>query len=334
MKTIQELEKAPWKFDFHLALRRLDRAYPDRPSTGSAPSPGEEPVRLGQDPSLAFAPSAIQAFQSPREGRPGRMRVAFLGLFGTQGPLPLHYTEHARDQLRGAGDRTFAAFVDLFHHRLLAFFQRAWAQSQPAVGQDRPAANPFVRYLGSLGGFGFESMRGRDPIPQHAKVQFVAYLAGGARNAEGLEAIVRGYFAVPVQVEEFIGEWLEIPSEYRWQLGRRRELSALGETTVVGARSFQRSQKFRVALGPLSPAEFESFLPGSSRLRALAALVRMYVGDELGWDVRLRHESARRQQLRLGGGSRLGYNGWLGANYRAGVGSEDLLVPAPPRPVA
>lgn len=334
MTAIDELEKAPWEFDFHLALRRLDRAYPDRPSIGSAQSPGEEPVRLGQDPSLAFAPAPIQAFQSPRGGSPGRMRLAFLGLFGTQGPLPLHYTEHARDQLRGAGDRTFAAFVDLFHHRLLAFFQRAWAQSQPAVGQDRPGSNPFVRYLGSLCGFGFESMLERDPIPQHAKVQFVAHLAGGARNAEGLEAILQGYFSVPVQVEEFVSEWLEIPGEYRWQLGRGRALSALGESTVVGARSFQRSQKFRVAMGPLSPADFQSFLPGTARLKTLAALIRIYVGDELEWDVRLRHQSELRQQLRLGSGSRLGYNCWLGANYRVGVGVEDLVIPAPPRPLA
>jgi type VI secretion system protein ImpH len=332
--SIDDLERAPWEFDFHLALRRLDRAYPDRPRTGTALSPGEEPVRLGQDPSLSFAPAAIQAFQPPRDGSPGRMRLAFLGLFGTQGPLPLHYTEHARDQLRGAGDRTFAAFVDLFHHRMLAFFQRAWSQSQPAVGQDRPGSNAFVRYLGSLCGFGFESMRDRGPIPQRAKIQFVAHLAGSARNAEGLEAILHAYFSVPVRVEEFVGEWLEIPRDYRWQLGRGRALSSLGQTTVVGGRSFQRSQKFRVALGPLSPSEFQSFLPGTSRLGALAALVKMYVGDELAWDVRLRHESERRQQLRLGHGSRLGYNCWLGASYRAGVGVEDLVVPAPARPVA
>ena len=146
---------------------------------------------------------------------------------------------------------------------------------------------------------------------------------------DGLEAILRCYFAVPVRVEQFIGEWLEIPSEYRWQLGRGRALSALGETTVVGARSFQRSQKFRVALGPLSPADFQSFLPGTSRQRALAELIRMYVGDELAWDVRLRHESEQRPQLRLGRGSRVSYSAWLGANCRAGIGVEDLVLPAP-----
>jgi type VI secretion system protein ImpH len=175
-------------------------------------------------------------------------------------------------------------------------------------------------------------MQARDPIPQRAKVQFVSRLVGNVRNREGLEAILREYFCVPVHVEEFVGEWLEIPTEYRWQLGGGRDVSALGETTVAGARSFQRAQKFRVALGPLAPPDFQSFLPGSGRLQALAALVRMYVGDEFAWDVRLRHESEQRQQLRLGRGSRIGYNCWLGAACRAGVGVEDLLVPAPPRP--
>ena len=171
----------------------------------------------------------------------------------------------------------------------------------------------------------------RDGLPQRAKVQFVSRLSGKLRNVEGLEAILHEYFGVPVCIEQFIGEWLDIPTTYRWQLGRARDVSALGETTVAGARSFQRAQKFRVSLGPLGPRDFQSFLPGSERLQALAALVQLYVGDELGWDVRLRHDSEQRQQLHLGRGSRIGYNSWLGASYRAGVGNEDLVVPAPLR---
>jgi type VI secretion system protein ImpH len=331
--VIEELEKEPWCFDFHMALRWLDHTFPDRPSTGTAGSPGEEPVRLGQDPSLAFAPSALQAFRGPRDGGPGNLRVAFFGLFGTQGPLPLHYTEHAQDSSRGAAaDRTFAAFVDLFHHRMFMFFHRAWASSQPAVGQDRPNDNPFLRYLGSLCGLGLSSMHGRDPIPHQAKIQFVSRLAGNVRNAEGLEAILHEYFGVSVEVEEFIGEWLEIPVEYRWRLGSARELSTLGETSIAGGRSFQRGQKFRVTLGPLAARDFQSFLPGTRRLDVLAGLVRMYVGDELNWDVRLLHEPEERQQLQLGRGSRVGYNCWLGTDNRAGVGIEDLVVPAPRRP--
>jgi type VI secretion system protein ImpH len=330
--TIEELTKSPWAFDFHMALRLLDLAYPDRPSTGTANTPGEEPVRLGQEPTLAFSPAAISGFTPPSNGTPGRLRLAFLGMFGTQGALPLHYTEHARDTLRGASDRTFTAFVDLFHHRMLLFFHRAWAISQPAVGQDRPQQNPFFRYVGSLCGLGLPSMRDRDMIPLHAKVQFVSRLAGSVRNAEGLEAIVHEYFGLPVRLEEFQGEWLEIPTEFRWRLGYGRDVSALAQNTVAGSRSFQRSQKFRVTLGPLRARDFQSFLPGTRRLDALAALVRMYVGEELNFDVRLLHEPEERQQMRLGGNNRVGYNAWLGPDNRKGVGIEDLIVAAPPRP--
>lgn len=330
MKVLDELERAPWAFDFHMALRHLDRAYPDRPRLGTARAPAEEPIRLGQDPSLAFAPAALRAFTAPKDGVPGQLRVAFLGLFGPGGPLPLHFTERARDSLRAGADGALAAFVDLFHHRLLAFFQRAWADSQPVVAQDRREHNAFLRHVGSLCGLGLPSMFAGGAVPHAAKVQFVARLSGGTRNAEGLEAIIADYFGVRVQIEEFVGEWLEIPREQRWQLGRARDVSTLGENTVAGARSFQRGHKFRVTIGPLGAGQYQSFLPGTARLATLAGLVRAYLGDELEWDLRLLHEPEERPALRLGRSSRLGYNAWLGRDRSAGVGIEELVV-EPPR---
>jgi type VI secretion system protein ImpH len=329
MKPLLELEATPWSFDFHAALRRIECAFPDRPLLGQALHPSEESVRLGQDPSLAFAPAPVLGFRAPSSDRPGRLRVAFLGLFGANGPLPLHLTEHARDRIRGVGDRTFAGFVDLFHHRMLALFHRAWAASQPTVGQDRPEQNPFARYLGSLCGLGMPSLLGRDPLPDHAKLQFVSRLMSPARNAEGLSAMIRAYFGLPVQLEEFVGDWLELPPENRWRLGYSGEVSALGRTSIVGSRVYQRSQKFRVVLGPLTRPDFQGLLPGSPRLEALAGLVRTYVGDELAWDVRLVLAPTERHQLALGKGSRLGYDAWLGGNHAAGVGVEDLLVEPP-----
>lgn len=329
MKALQELEAQPWAFDFHSALRVIQCAYPDRPALGRAHRPGEEPVRIGQDPSLAFAPAPISAFRPPSGERPGRLRIAFLGLFGPQGPLPLHLTEHAQSRLRGVGDRTFAAFVDMFHHRLMTLFHRAWAASQPTALQDRPETNPFARYLGSLCGLGMPSLVGRDGVPDHAKLQFVSRLMCPARNAEGLAAMVGAYFGLPVNIEEFVGDWLEIPEENRWRLGYAREVSTLGQTSVVGCRVFDRAQKFRVVFGPLRRRDFQSLLPGTARLRALTHLVRSYVGDELAWDVRLVLAPEERRQMGLGRGSRLGYDAWLGGNHAAGVGVEELLVEPP-----
>jgi type VI secretion system protein ImpH len=329
VNPLSELEAEPWAFDFHNALRRLDCAYPDRPQSGHAARPAEEPVRIGQDPSLTFAPAPVQAFRVPTSERVGRLRVAFLGLFGPQGPLPLHLTEHARDRMRGVGDRTFAGFVDLFHHRMFMLFHRAWAASRPTVGNDRPSTNPFGRYVGALCGLGSPSLLGRDELPDHAKLQFVGRLMCPARNAQGLRAMVATYFGLPATIEEFSGDWLTLPPENRWRLGYSADVSELGKTSIVGRRVFQRAHKFRVVLGPLKRQDFQSLLPGSPRLRKLAQLVRAYVGDELAWDVRLTLHPEERRQLALGRGNRLGYDAWLGGNQQAGVGTEELVVEPP-----
>ena len=331
MKALAELETEPWSFDFHTALRRIECAYPDRPAHGLALHPAEEPVRLGQDPSLGFAPAPILSYRPPSPERVGRLKVAFIGLFGPQGPLPLHLTEHARDRMRGVGDRTFAAFVDLFHHRMLLLFHRAWATSQPTVGQDRPENNPFARYVGTLCGLGLSSLLGRDTLPDHAKLQFVGRLMSPARNAQGLQAMIASFFGLPVEIEEFAGDWLELPAENRWKLGYSADVSALGMTSIVGRRVFQRTQKFRVVLGPLKRADFQGILPGTERLDTLAQLVRTYVGDELAWDVRLVLSPEERHQLALGRGSRLGYDAWLGGANAAGVGTEELVIEPPSR---
>ncbi|HLV65232.1 MAG TPA: type VI secretion system baseplate subunit TssG, partial [Polyangiaceae bacterium] len=100
----QALAEAPYSLDFHQALRRLECARRDLPRLGEALRPSDEPVRLGQDPSLSFAPSAVSAYRAAAAGRPARLSVTFFGLFGPQGPLPLHMTEYVRERIRHAGD--------------------------------------------------------------------------------------------------------------------------------------------------------------------------------------------------------------------------------------
>jgi len=68
--------------------------------------------------------------------------VRLFGLLGPNGPLPIHVTEYARHRLRHAGDATLSRFLDLFNHRFLALFYRAWAQAQPHVNRDRVELPP------------------------------------------------------------------------------------------------------------------------------------------------------------------------------------------------
>jgi type VI secretion system protein ImpH len=319
-----ELEQRPYDADYHLALRRLECLYRERPRLGEGMRPSDEPVRIGQDPSTAFAPSAISAFQRAKEGVAARLAVAFMGMFGPRGALPLHLTEYARDRIRNAGDATFARFVDIFHHRMLVLFHRAWAAAQPTACQDRPESNRFTLYVGALFGLGLRAVTERDDIPDRVKLHYAARLAAPARNAEGLEAMLSEFFKIRAVVQPFIGEWITLPPDGRWRLGYSRDVSALGSSTILGARVWQCEHKFRIVLGPLTREQFQGMLPGSATLATLASLVRAYVGDELDWEARLVLADGESLQLRLGGGTRLGWNTHIGR--RGGPKNEDLIV--------
>ena len=85
-------------------------------------------------------------------------------------------------------------FFNVFHHRLLALFYRAWAVNQKAVDFDRPEDSRFANYFGSLFGIGMEPLRDRDAVADSAKLFFSGRLATQCRNSEGLGAILTSYF--------------------------------------------------------------------------------------------------------------------------------------------
>ena len=307
----EALQRTPYAFDFFQALRRLECLYRDKPRLGKATRLADDPVRLGQEPSLAFAPATLAAFTPGDEGQVPRLYEYFLGLFGPQGPLPLHLSEYARDRLRNSDDHTFAGFADIFHHRMLSLFYRAWADTQPTVSFDRPESDRFNVYVGALCGLGMPSLWNRDWVPDLAKFHYAGRLVGQTRNPEGLQAILADFFQLPVVVESFVGHWLPLSEASRCRLGETPTTGLLGMTAVIGERVWDCQYKFRIVMGPMNLAEFQRFLPGSESLRRLVDWVRNYIGDELLWDLNpiLRKEEV--PPLRLGEESRLGWTTWL-----------------------
>jgi type VI secretion system protein ImpH len=318
---LERLLAQPGSFDFHVALRRFDAADPGRPRLGAADRPSDEPLRLGQLPSAAFAGAELDQFAPGVDGRPPQLTVAFLGLWGPNGPLPAHMTEYAHDRLTHAGDATLVRFADIFHHRLLLLFYRAWAMGQPTASMDRPESDAFARYVGALMGLGLAATRGRSGASDYAKLRYAPFLAG-SRCPEGLRDMLADYFGVGVRIEEWIGGWLDLPDDERWRLGGPARTAALGQATL-GARVWSRGHKFRIRFGPLTAGQLEHMLPGSDALGALASLVRLYTNDEWDWDVRLVMAAADAAPLRLGRQGRLGWTTRLGSGPQVVV---DLLV--------
>lgn len=328
MQLWHQLEAQPWRHDFYWTMRRIECHYTDRPRLGLGMRPVDEPVRVGQEPAMDFAPASLSGFKLNDKGLPPRMEVRFFGLFGPNGPLPLHLTDYARERLLHHGDRGFARFADVFHHRLLLLFYRAWAQAQPTVSLDRPKDDRFASYVGSLFGIGSAPLQRRDEIPDNAKLYYAGLLVRQARNADGLQAFVQGYFGLPTRVEQFVAHWMALPPDQRTQLRREPDPGKqLGVGAVLGRRVWDRQHKFRIHLGPLTLAQYEQFLPGGKGLEPLVAAVRQYIGFELDWDVRLILRADQVPLGRLGPHSRLGWTSWGGKRRDAGHAQPLIIHP-------
>ncbi|MCP4041635.1 MAG: type VI secretion system baseplate subunit TssG [Gammaproteobacteria bacterium] len=308
LELLTALQEKPYRFGFFQALRRLECAYPDKPRFGESQRPNADPIRLGQEPSVTFAPSTLASLTP---GEKPRLEVLFFGLFGPNGPLPLHLTEYARDRMRNSDDKTFAHFADMFHHRLLSLFYRAWANTQPAVNFDRPEQDRFAIYLGSLFGLGLPALRHRDAMPDQNKLHFAGRLVCQNRNAESLLAILGDFFKMPVSLQEFVGQWIPLPEDCRCRLGASANSSTLGENATIGANVWDRRHKFRIIFGPVDLPDYRRLLPGGESLKRLVALLRNYIGDELNWDMNLILESDKVPPLQLGAQAQLGWTTWL-----------------------
>jgi type VI secretion system protein ImpH len=307
----EALRREPYAFHFFQALRRLECLYRDRPRLGKSVRLADDPVRLAQEPSLAFAPATLAAFDPGNGRHPPCLSEYFLGLFGPQGPLPLHLTEYARDRVRHHGDRTFIGFADVFHHRMLCLFYRAWAEAQPTVSFDRPETDRFNVYIGAQFGLGMPSLWNRDAAPDLAKFHYAGRLVGQTRNPEGLQAILADFFGLPVMIETFVGHWLPLSEVSRCRLGETPSTGLLGMTAVIGERIWDCQYKFRIVIGPMDLEAFQRLLPGSDSLRRLVDWVRNYIGDALLWDVNLILKREAVPPLKLGEGTQLGWTTWL-----------------------
>ncbi|HTK02730.1 MAG TPA: type VI secretion system baseplate subunit TssG [Bordetella sp.] len=316
------LEEQPYSHDLFNTLRWIDARAGHRAPLGRDTLPRNEPVRLRQEPSMAFAPSTMAAASAARPGRPPELSIYGFGLFGPNGPLPLHLTEHARERMHHYRDDTLAAFADIFHHRLILLFYRAWADAQSTVSLDR-GEEGFTRFVASLLHLGQPSMRRRDAVMDHAKYYMAGHLVRQTRNPEGIKHILQSFFKIPVRIAEFVPQWIRLEPAQRLALGGEM---GLGRDTVLGAAVRDAQHKFRIELGPLDLDTYKAFLPGGPRGRQLMHWVRHYIGVEFAWDVRPVLRAADAHGVRLGGPQPLGLAAWLGRRRPAQGDAGDLLL--------
>ena len=308
--VIARLSEKPFSFDFYAAVRLLQCCYPEQPRFGYSWSPSQDPVRFAQSPALDFAPSTVEAVRVKSGGRPV-LYARHFGLFGPNGPLPMCLTEYARERILHNGDATFATFCNVFHHRMLSFFFRAWADSRKTVDFDRRSDQQWSQIIGSLIGLGMDSLLGRESVPDRAKFFFAGRLVQQSRNAEGLEQIVQDFFGIKTQLLSFFGRWLDLPLNSLCKLGDSPETGTLGATVIAGSRFWTCQLHFRLRLGPMKLADLERMLPTGGSFRRLFDWVRFYTGEHFSWDLQLVLAKEEVPAIQIGKAGRLGWTTWL-----------------------
>jgi type VI secretion system protein ImpH len=309
-----------YRFGFFQAVRVLERLSPDREPVGEDAKPHREVARFRARQVLEFPASEIyEVNPAAEEGRPPEMTVAFMGLTGPLGVLPRHYTELIIERTRRK-DHTLREFLDLFNHRFISLFFRAWQKYRFFVGYERALASqagydPFSLCLFDLIGMGTKGLRGRLQIEDETLLFYAGLLAQNPRSASALEGILEDYFGAPARAAQFVGQWLFLAEDQRTRLGLGEANSVIGVNAVIGSRVWDQQAKFEMRVGPLTYDRFCGFLPSGDAFRPLAQLIRFFVGQEFDFDVRLVLRAAEVPGCRLGGGReravRLGWSTWL-----------------------
>ena len=309
-----------YRVDFFQAIRLLERIYPLRQPVGRGAAPVNEIVRFASHLSMSFPASAIHSVRraSDEAGQPA-MTVAFMGLTGPTGVLPRHYSELLLERER-LKDRALRDFLDLFNHRAISLFYRAWEKYRAPITYEHAVLkgegdDTFTLGLFDLIGMGSPGLRGRLAVDDETLPFYAGLLGQRPRSASALEGMLGDYFAVAVAVVQFVGAWLALEEDDRSRLGPGDTNNVLGLSAVLGRRVWDQQARFRVRIGPLTFRRFCDFLPTGRAFRALAQLTRFFVGQEVDFDVQLVLEASEVPACRLGArddrAPRLGWSTWL-----------------------
>lgn len=299
---IQALLSEPQRFDFFQAVRLLEQWLR---SDAQAPAPR---LRYRNRLSLAFPPGEIGSIA--RADGMLDITPAFMGLLGSSGALPHHYTERIAAHEQREGDDGPRAFLDLLSDRALAMFCQAWATHRPECMQAADGVDAYLVKLLHLAG----AKPQHSPIDRETIARYATQIRSRTVSHDVMTGMLTEYFGVPAKVEPLIGVWETLPAPQQAQLGRSH--CALRQGVLLGARINRCDTLARIRIGPLTKTGFERFLPHAPGAEALQAMLATFCTTGIAFEVQLVLRAADAQGFSLSrtepqGGARLGVNAFL-----------------------
>lgn len=280
--------------------------------------PAEEAIRFVGEYGTAFpATPAEQVHKTPafsryqdkaRGGGPRKVLVNFMGVAGASGLLPLHYTRLICERLKQK-DAALADFIDIFNHRLLALFYRAWVkyrlpyQYEQAILQSK--VDPVTQFVQALVG-------DRTEKPLVSQLYFAGHYQRRCRSAANLETMLATLLSTSVRIEQFQGHWIFIDEQQRSRLGAPNgSQQRLGDGILVGKRYWDVGAGITICIGPLMMQHYRTWLPGSSNYNFLVRLIDRYVPLHIRVNLQFSVIYEPGHEQKLGEGVSLKRTAWL-----------------------
>ncbi len=285
---IQRLLKEPYLFSFFQAVYLIEKyssSISDIRYIGNTGPAELESIRFKPSASLAFPVSDIVSIEKTRDLPPRfEITTSFLGLYGSDSPLPDFYTE---DIIRSDPEESHVKdFLDIFHHRILSLFYRCWLKYRYYIQFISEGKDENSQRIFDLIGIGTQGIIENFKIRPVRLIRYVGLLSQKSRSASALESVLSDYFdGISVRIYQYIGRWVSIGEEDRIVLGSQNK--QLGVNTTLGDRVFDFSGKFRISISISKYADYIKFLPEGENFQELVEITRLFLNAPLDFDEEL-----------------------------------------------
>jgi len=345
----QKIESSPWRFDFFQLVKLLESETNASNEVGDFTPANREAIKFKTNPQLNFEPAPIKSIQrvtkpnkrnttsnsTPKEHLQSELEVNFWGLNGSSGTLPFHYSELITQRIRN-NDYALRDFIDIFNHRSLSLFYKAWQKHRPWLqhpSKDSPISkyqtNHHQAILKGLAGLSGERNASFNKH-EGAWLNYSGFASARICSASMLKQTINHHFGLSVRINEFKGQWERMPADVRTRLADRKSNgmnNALGVSALLGTRCWNAQNRFEVEIVEIEYDQFMTFSPGSEKLNALYELIKFKVGTELDFDLTLKVQKNKLHpaSFEVGKQPQLGWNSRLQSRPKNNKESNDII---------
>ncbi|NDJ57419.1 type VI secretion system baseplate subunit TssG [Enterobacteriaceae bacterium 4M9] len=288
----EKLSAEAGRYNFYQLVELLSREAGESPAVKENTGIGN--IQFLASASIAFASRDVVSLKPGADGR-WELMTSFLGLHGSQSPLPGYYLDSlAWEQAQNNNGLT--DFLNVFNHRLLTLLHRVWRKYRYYICYDNEGQDAFSQRMFALVGLGCTQVRQQLQISHSKMLAYAGLLASPGRSPDVICGLISHCFELddvqlhgwqPRYVTIHPGQQNRLGAFHRYSGRRAQRKSVLGENFTLGARVPDRSGKFRLSINGLTRQRFLDFLPNGQSYLPLVLFTSFILRDQFAWDLKL-----------------------------------------------